>query len=192
MRLRWLALTASCLGYAVVQCGGDSGTGDGGPDATTDAPTVDTSPPQDSNTNEVVTNETGTNDSGTTDGGSDTGTSDASDGGGGKTITSWSCGNTTVSNCTACVGFTQPCAYCNMADASDLVGACIQTGTNCFTTIPNGYQDCPCNMDASTCPESYQVCTNAGRCHTCSDNNTNNGLTCENGGKCDYADGGCL
>jgi hypothetical protein len=78
-----------------------------------------------------------------------------------------------------------------MNDASVLEGRCTPMHQNCAGGIPNGFEDCRC-QDASTCPEGYQICNANGRCHTCSDQNANNGLKCENGGTCDFADGGCL
>jgi hypothetical protein len=105
-------------------------------------------------------------------------------------IAQWSCGSVKVSDCSQCIGFTQPCAYCNVQDASVITGSCVQTGTNCQNAIPQGFQDCPC-ADASTCIEAFQVCTAFGRCHTCTDSTQNNGLKCEDGLTCAADAGGC-
>lgn len=180
------------LGLLVWACGGQTDTGDGGlGDGGGVDSTTDVGSPNDGGGGDV-SNDVSAGDSGPMDA-----SVDASDGSvtmEAGNIGIWSCGTAMVTDCSMCTGFTQPCAYCNMADASDLRGACVQTGTNCAFSLPMGFQDCLC-MTAATCPESYQVCQNfggGGRCHTCSDTNTNNGLTCQNGGKCDFADGGCL
>jgi hypothetical protein len=193
MRARVLLVAISCVSWAIVEaCGGST---DDTLDGSTDGTTETTPPPPDSGGNDVVNpDDTGTGDTGTTDGGGDAMPTDASDGGAqdsGTTIGTWKCGATTVTNCSQCTGYTQPCVYCAVTDASVLSGVCTLINSNCYTTIPTGYGDCAC-ADASTCPESYQVCTNFGRCHTCSDSTQNNGLSCENGGTCDSADGGCL
>ncbi len=103
----------------------------------------------------------------------------------------FTCGNSTVNDCSQCNGMPQPCVYCSNNNAAILAGACLPANQNCFNAAPNNFQDCNCN-NPSACPESYQVCTGAGRCHTCEDNGTNNGLTCKSGGKCDAVDGGCF
>jgi hypothetical protein len=103
----------------------------------------------------------------------------------------FSCGPNNVSDCSQCAGFTQPCVYCQFGNPSVLAGRCVGFHQSCFQGTPNGFGFCQCNNTASTCPESYQVCHN-GSCRTCSDSNTNDGLTCQSGGTCDYADGGCL
>ncbi len=192
MRLRtaFLGLSCFCWGFAQA-CGGDSGVNlDGSTDGTVQNDV--TPPPPDSGNDVVNIPDTGPGDTGT-----DTGTTQdgSTDGGvqdsGTANITSWQCGSVTVSDCSQCTGFQQPCAYCNFADASVLKGVCTQMYTGCQNAIPNGYQDCPC-QDASTCIEGYQVCTQfGGRCHTCTDNTQNAGLKCENGGTCS-PDAGCL
>ncbi len=185
MRFRASFLVVSFVSYAVAQGCGGSTDSQGPPDSSVDSSSNDTG-----NGNDTSTNDTGTNDTGT---GNDAG-SDASDAGTdtGTTIGTWTCGNATVTDCSQCIGFTQPCVYCAVTDASVQSGACVQEHTNCFNGgIPNGFADCPCTA-ATQCPDDFQVCTQAGRCHTCEDNNGNNGLTCKNGGKCDAVDGGCL
>jgi hypothetical protein len=194
MRLRFICLLGSvaCLGVAAA-CGGadqladDSGIDSGGNDATVDV----TPPPPDSGTDVTVddtgTGDTGTGDTGATDGGT---TQDS-----GVTIGTWKCGATTVTDCSQCTGYTQPCAYCNTLDASVVTGVCTQLNTSCFNNqIPQGYQDCNC-ADASDCIESYQVCVafgqGGGHCHTCTDGTGNNGLTCNGGGTCAPDAGGC-
>src|SRR5678815_3592434 len=168
MRVRLVFTGLVCVSWAFAQaCGGDPGTDtDGGSDGTLiDNFVPETSP------NDVVTNpDTGPDDTGTGDTGSDVTTTDASDGGTtiDTGIAQWTCGSVKVTDCAQCTGFTQPCAYCGTQDASVLTGVCVQTGQNCFNTIPNGFQDCPC-ADAATCPEAFQVCTTNGRCHTCTD-----------------------
>jgi hypothetical protein len=190
MRVRLVFTGFVCASWALAQaCGGDSGTGiDGGDDGTV----ADVFQQPDNFVNDVVTNPDTGDDGSTTDGGTDGSTGDASDGA--TTIDTgiamWTCGSVKVSDCSQCTGFTQPCAYCNMQDASVLSGTCVQTGDNCFNSIPNGFQDCPC-ADASTCPEAFQVCTNQGRCHTCTDSVQNNGLKCENATTCQIDAGGC-
>jgi hypothetical protein len=192
MRIRLMFTSLVCVSWAFAQaCGGDSGTDDGGSDGTTGNDVI-TQP--DIVTQDVVTNpDTGPDDTGVPDTGpGDTGPGDANDGGTtvDTGIAQWTCGSVKVADCSLCTGFTQPCAYCNTQDASVLSGVCVQTGQNCFNTIPNGYQDCPC-ADASTCPEGFQVCTNAGRCHTCTDSTQNNGLKCEDNLTCQIDAGGC-
>ncbi len=192
MRLRtaFLGLTSACWVFAQA-CGGDSGTDlDGGSDGTVN----DVVSQPDTSGNDVVQpQDTGTDDTSTGNDGSTT--TDASDAGtqADTGITSWKCGSVTVSDCAQCTGFTQTCVYCLafQADAAPLSGVCVQEGTNCLNSIPQGYQDCPCNNDASACPEGFQVCTQQGRCHTCTDNLQNNGLKCEDGKTC-VADAGCM
>jgi hypothetical protein len=188
MRLRSAFLGVTCVSWAFAQaCGGDSTTDDGGADVTVN----DVVQQPDTSGNDVVTPpDTGTDDTGT-DTGTDGSTSDASDGGVQQDtgIAMWKCGSVNVTSCSQCTGFTQECAYCSFTDASVLSGVCTQIYTNCANAIPQGFQDCPC-ADASTCPEAFQVCTQQGRCHTCTDNATNNTLKCENGGTC-AADSGC-
>ena len=187
MRIRAPFLMMLSLGaLAVLQaCGGDDTIIDLTPDAAPDTSLADTSPPIDSGDPDTTPppQDSGVVDSGPTDGG-------IQDSGGGGVLLR--CGDAAVSSCSQCNGAPQPCVYCGTNDASALSGRCTALHQNCLNTIPQGFEDCRCTGDASACPESYQVCT-AGitRCHTCSDNNTNNGLTCENGGKCTYADGGC-
>ena len=191
MRVRLFFTSLVCVSWVFAQaCGGDSSTDDGGTDGTVND--VVTNP--DTSGNDVVTNpDTGPDDSGTTDTGTDgTTTSDASDGGTtiDTGIAQWTCGSVKVTDCSQCTGFTQTCAYCNLQDASVLSGVCVQTGANCANSIPQGYQDCTC-ADAATCPEAFQVCTQQGRCHTCTDNTFNNGLKCEDGLTCAADAGGC-
>jgi hypothetical protein len=193
IKLAWAFL--SCAAYALVRCGGDNGVNlDGGLDVTMN----DVTPGSDAS-NDVMQNDTGNpNDTGT---GTDTGGSDASDGGtamdsGGSNIGSWTCGNATVTDCSQCIGHTQPCVYCANMDASALAGICVQQGTGCGNGTPTGYNLCKCNTDAGVCPEAYQVCLFAGTaysvCDTCGAVNQTNNLTCKSGGKCDAFDGGCL
>ena len=191
-RLVFLSLSVGAIVIAQA-CGGTTDTGDGGNDSST--PDVTTNP--DVN----VTPDTGgqdvvVDDSSTGDGGSDATTGDASDGAttpdGSKPITSWTCGNTTVSDCAQCIGHTQTCVYCSDTDASVLSGVCVQFGTGCGQTIPQNYNLCACNKDASTCPEPYLVClqfNQGGVCDTCGAVQQTNSLTCENGGTC-HADSG--
>jgi hypothetical protein len=189
MRLPSAFFTLTCVCWAFAQaCGGDSLIDDGGTDGTTN----DVAQQPDTSGNDVVTTDTGTDDTGTDTGTTDGSSTDASDGGVQQDtgIAKWQCGSVTVSTCSQCTGFTQPCAYCSTTDASVLSGVCTQTSTNCLNVIPQGFQDCPC-ADAATCPEAFQVCTQQGRCHTCTDNTTNNTLKCENGQTC-AADSGCL
>ena len=185
------ALFVVSLGvFAVAQaCGGDD-TVINFPDASTDA-SVDTGQVlDDSGLPDTSTDpDTGLPDAGPTDGATDA----PQDSGGGGILLR--CGDASVSDCAQCSGSTQPCVYCATNDASALNGVCTPLHQNCFNTIPNGFEDCRCgaNNDASACPEKYQVCTGGGfnRCHTCSDQNGNNGLSCQGGGKCTYTDGGC-
>lgn len=190
MRVRLVFTGLVCASWVFAQaCGGDGGTDiDGGGDVTVND--VITTP--DNFVNDVVTNPDTGDDGSTGDAGTDA-VADASDGATtiDTGIAQWSCGSVKVSDCSQCTGFTQPCAYCNFQDASVLSGVCVQTGQNCQFSIPQGFQDCTCT-DASTCPEAFQVCTtNGGRCHTCSDNATNNGLKCEDGLTCQFDAGAC-
>lgn len=181
MRIRLAFLVLSCVSYAAVQgCGGDNGTGN---DASTTDGTVGDGP---SNGNDASNDVAQQNDSGS----SDTGASDGGAADSGNTIGSWMCGTATVSDCAQCIGHTQTCVYCGIADGSALAGNCVQQGTSCFMGAPMGYQTCRCG-DASPCPEGDQLCFGA-RCFTCGEIPETNGQTCENGGKCDSADGGCL
>jgi hypothetical protein len=189
MRTRPVVLALSLCAFAAAQaCGGDDTAilPDASMDASIDTSTddtglPDTGPAPDSGDDAAT-------DGGATDGGATDGSK--TDGGGGGILLR--CGDASVSDCAQCNGATQPCVYCATNDASALQGLCTQLHQGCQNSIPNGFEDCRCgNGDASACPEKYQVCTGAARCHTCSDNNANNGLTCENGGKCTYADGGC-
>jgi hypothetical protein len=193
MRMRTAFLGVVCVSWAFAQaCGGDSGVDlDGSADGTTGNDVVQQ--PDTSGNDVAQQQDTGTNDTGPGDDGSTT--TDASDGGAQQDtgIAIWKCGSAQVTDCSQCVGYTQPCAYCLafQSDAAALTGTCVQTGTNCLNSIPQGYQDCPCNADASACPESFQVCTQQGRCHTCTDSTQNSGLQCENGQTC-AADAGCM
>jgi hypothetical protein len=198
---RWVLLSlgvgAVTVAYA---CGGTTDTGDdGGVDSSTDGTTApdNFNPPPDSGSDVVTTPDTGTGDAGSGDASDASTTPD----GGGKPITSWTCGNATVSDCSQCVGHTQTCVYCNNQDASVVSGTCVQFGTGCGNGIPQGFNLCPCpktDGGASACPEPYQVCLVFGQqqqqgiCDTCGAVQNTNGLTCENGGKCDAVDGGCL
>lgn len=193
MRRTYWVLLASSLWGLVQACGGaDTILGDGGPN---DA-TVDVTPSNDSGGQDVVQQ----GDGATGDGGTTTGDATASDGAtdGGTTTDggglAFRCGTSTVTDCSQCPNATQPCVYCGFLDASVLRGVCTTLHQGCQNTIPQGFQDCPCPQDPSGCPEAYQVCSNSGggRCHTCSDDNNNDGLTCQNGGTCDAVDGGCL
>jgi len=191
MRARFAFLVLSCASYGIVQaCGGSVGTGS---DASTDV-TVGNDAPNGGNdaSNDVAQQ----NDTGATDTGAP---SDASDGGvdtGNTGITSWGCGTATVSDCSLCIGHTQVCVYCANTDASVLAGNCVEQGTGCVGAGPTGYQTCMCpGGDAGGCPESNQVClmiTGHDYCLTCGEYTGTNGLTCENGGKCDDVDAGCL
>jgi hypothetical protein len=187
-RVVFLCLVFS--GWGIAQgCGGvdTSGLGDGSDDGTiADGPAnnpdvaqqYDSGNPNDSGQGGDGT----TTEGGATDGG-------ITDGGGSSVLLR--CGDASVNDCAQCTGATQPCVYCGATDASATTGICTPMHTNCFNVIPNGFQDCPC-VDASACPESYQVCTNVGRCHTCSDSFTNSGLKCENAGTCAFDSGSCL
>ena len=189
-RVVFLCLVFS--GWGIAQgCGGadGSGLGDGSDDGTiSDSPVNNPDVAQQNdggNPNDTGQGGDGTTtEGGATDGG-------VTDGGGSNVLLR--CGDASVNDCTQCVGATQPCVYCGVADASAQTGVCTPMHTSCLNAIPNvNFQDCPCT-DASTCPESYQVCTsNFGRCHTCSDSFTNNGLKCENGGTCSFDSGSCL
>jgi hypothetical protein len=193
MRARLAFLVLSCVSYGLVQaCGGEATTGI---DASTDGSVGNDAPINGNDASNDVAQQMDTSpmdDTGTT--------SDASDGGApdtaGMGINSWTCGNTTVSDCSLCIGHTQTCVYCADNDASALSGVCVQFGTGCGNTIPMGSNLCACDKDAGGCPEPYQVCLQitqtAGVCDTCGAVTTTNGLTCENGGKCDAVDGGCL
>jgi len=188
MRGRLVFLGFACLSWSLAPaCGGDGGTDiDGGDDGTV----ADVVQP-DNFVNDVVTNPDTGDDSSAADTGTDGGVTDASDGSTGVDtgIAQWTCGSVKVTDCSQCTGFTQPCVWCNFQDASVITGACVQTGTNCSNVIPQGFQSCVCG-DASTCPEAFQICSGFGRCHTCTDNTQNNGLTCQNGLTC-AADSGC-
>lgn len=177
-------------GYGIAQgCGGSDVTI---PDGSDDG-TVADGPGTDSGGQDVAQNDTGTTEAGGGDG--STGEGGSSDGGitdaGSNTLLR--CGDASVNDCSQCQGATQPCVYCNFLDASVLTGVCTPLHQNCFNTIPQGFQDCVC-QSPSACPEAYQVCSTSGggRCHTCSDNNNNTSLKCENGGTCNAVDGGCL
>ena len=189
MRVRLIFTGLVCGTWAFAQaCGGDTGTGiDGGDDGTV----ADVFQQPDTSGADVATPDTGPDDSST---GNDVTVTDASDGGTtiDTGIAQWNCGSVKVSDCSQCTGFTQPCAYCNFQDASVITGSCVQEGTNCANVIPQGFQDCPCIAgDASTCIEAFQVCTQQGRCHTCTDSTFNNGLKCEDGLTCQIDAGGC-
>src|SRR5260221_1937062 len=130
MRARSLVLAVGLL----QACGDDVTTI---PDASIDA-TVDSTPGNDSGGQDVVVTDTG----------NDTGTNDASDGGtvsdGGGAL-SHQCGDASVASCASCSGATQPCAFCQVIDASVLLGVCAATHTNCSAVIPaSSFQNCPC------------------------------------------------
>jgi hypothetical protein len=184
MRARSAFVVLSWVPFAVVQaCGGDDSIGPGPLDGSTDA-TVDSTARSDS----APPGDGSTADSGTPD----TSVADASDGSPPPPI-NYACGDASVTDCTMCTGMTQPCLYCS-TDASTTTGLCTTFHTNCFNSLPSGFQDCPCMGDAAVCPASYQVCyvtKGGGTCHTCSDQSGNNMLVCESGGTCNYADGGC-
>lgn len=181
MRVRSAFLAVIGVFWGLVQaCGGDPGTDlDGGADAT-----VDVFQESDTGTDVVTDPDTGAD---VADAGSDV--TDASTGRD-TGITHWTCGTAKVTDCAQCIGFTQPCVYCDIQDASTITGVCVQSGTNCVTAVPTiQHVDCACS-DASTCPEAFQICTSTGRCHTCTDSTANDGLTCEDGTKC-AVDAGC-
>jgi len=194
--MRRLVLLSLSVGSIVIAqaCGGTTDTGD---DSGLDSSTNDvTTNPDVSNNPDTGGSDVTVPDSGTID----TGTGDASDGGttpdsGGKPITSWTCGNATVSDCSQCIGHTQTCVYCENGDASVVSGVCVQFGTGCGNTIPQNFNLCPCPKDAGACPEPYQVCLQVTQqqsvCDTCGAVQTTNGLTCENGGKCAADAGTC-
>ena len=101
----------------------------------------------------------------------------------------FSCGSGSVTSCTQCTGMPEPCVYCALNDAGVLTGVCLPMNGSCGNAIPPGFNRCPC-ASQSTCPESYQVCRN-GSCRTCSESTFNSGATCQGGGTCNAADGGC-
>lgn len=193
-RLVFLSLSAGAIVIAQA-CGGTTETDDGGTDSSANdvTTTPDVVNTQDNFVPDVIDNDTSTDDGGTD------AASDASDGAttpdGSKPITSWTCGNTTVSDCAQCIGHTQTCVYCSNADASALSGVCVQFGTGCGATIPQNYNLCTCPKDAGACPEAYQVCLPVNQqqsvCDTCGAVQMTNGLTCENGGKCAADSGAC-
>ncbi len=188
MSLRPAYLALSCLAFAMAQaCGGDDTVVplDASPDGTTDD-----GGGTDSGGADVGTQDDGGGggDAGVADGGGGDG---ATDGGSTSNVTFVCPDGGAATDCSQCGGAPQPCVYCNTGDAGVLLGRCRPMGQNCFQGIPNGFEDCRCGADASVCPESYQVCTGNGRCHTCSDGNQNDGRTCQNGGTCNAADGGC-
>ena len=192
MRLRFALVAVSCVCWSFAQaCGGEANVDiDGSTDGTTGGDT-NPPPPQDSGGQDVVVADTGTQDTGTADAGDGGTKPDSSTSG-----LAYRCGldGGTVTGCSQCAGNVQPCAYCQTLDASVLLGVCVPMHTDCYSNaVPIGYTTCSCaGGDAGACPESYQICNSFGRCHTCSDVYTNGGLKCENGGTCDYADGGCL
>ena len=195
---RWALLSLWVGSIVVAQaCGGTTDTGDGGDDAAAnDVTTFDNFvPPQDTGTGDVFT----TPDTGVSDGGTEAAL-DAAPDSGGKPISSWTCGNATVSDCAQCIGHTETCVYCANNDASVVSGTCVQSGTGCGNGIPQGFNLCACpkgDGGASACPEPYQVCLTFGQqqqqgvCDTCGAVNTTNGLTCQNGGKCSADSGTC-
>ncbi len=99
-------------------------------------------------------------------------------------VLQFTCGNTTVADCSQCTGKTEPCVYCQQNNASVLAGVCAQLGQSCGANAPNGFALCSCNgNNVGACPEAFQVCRNQS-CRTCSDSNNNGGLTCKGGGTC--------
>lgn len=200
MRRRFFVIGLSVGSVMVAQgCGGSTADDDGGnQDGSMNDGTLDVTPQNDAGSDVTVGDDTGTPDTGPPD----SSMVDASDGApdtGSTGINTWACGNATVSNCTACIGHTMPCVYCGNMDASALSGVCVITGGGCGASAPMGYNLCRCSGgDAGICPEGFQVCLNPGGpptndvCDTCGAVTTTNGLTCENGGKCDAVDGGCL
>ena len=194
---RFVLLSLSVGSLIIAQaCGGTTDDGDGGLDSSTN-PDVTTAPDVNNNPDtgggpDATVDDSSTGDTGTTTDASDAGTTPDS----GKQITSWTCGNTTVSDCSQCIGHTQTCVYCENGDASVVSGVCVQFGTGCGATIPQNFNLCACPKDAGACPEAYQVCLQVTQqqsvCDTCGAVQTTNGLTCENGGKCNATDGGCL
>jgi hypothetical protein len=189
-RLAFAALSVlACGSWLMTQgCGGDDTTTT---DASDDTTGGDVNPPPPDSGKDVVTPPDSGGDGSTTDGGGGDGGTDGS-----STGLTFSCGTDggTVTDCAQCTGATQPCVFCETADASVLSGACTQFHNSCFGLAPNGFGNCGCTT-AADCPEGYQVCRAFGNnhsCRTCSESNNNNGLTCENAGTCDYADGGCI
>lgn len=191
IQLRPLFLLGSALllaAAATQACGGD--------DSTTTTP--DGSTPMDGSMGGDSSMQPDTsmmNDSGGGDSGGDGGMMGDAGQDSGPSI-GYQCGSGTVSDCSMCDAGTQECAYCDTMDASVIKGVCTPLHQNCFLNVPMGFEDCRCGtmgmmVDAGTCPEAYQVCTAAGRCHTCSDQMMNNGLMCQGGGTCHYGDGGC-
>jgi len=200
MRRRLVVLSLCVVPVIIAQaCGG---TTDNGDDGGLDSSTNDVTTNPDVGNNPDTGGPDGFVDDGSTDGGTTTdASSDATDASttpdsGGKLITSWTCGNATVSDCAQCIGHSQPCVYCSNADASVVSGVCVQFGTGCGNTTPQNFNLCSCPKDAGTCPEPYLVCLQVTQqqsvCDTCGAVQTTNGLTCENGGKCNATDGGCL
>lgn len=200
--MRRFALLSVWVGSVVVAqaCGGTTDTDDGGLDGSTDDVTTTQDnfvPPADTGPDDVVVPD----DTGTGDGGTDAIAIDAGPDSGGKPITSWTCGNTTVSDCSQCIGHTQTCVYCANADASVVSGTCVQFGTGCGNTVPNGFDLCTCprtDGGVGVCPEPYLVCLpvsqnpqNPGVCDTCGAVTTTNGLACQGGGKCSADSGAC-
>ena len=188
MRLRLaflLVSSVSCSAWLFTQgCGGDTTTtDDGGNDGTTGGDT-NPPPPNDSGSDVITQNDTGAPDTGGGDGGTQPD--------GSSSNVSFRCGigpeAGTVSDCSQCQGFPEPCVYCGFQDASVMTGTCHVANGSCFQGAPNGFGLCPCNGgDASTCPEAYQVCRQGGNfysCRTCSDSTNNGGLSCQGGGTC--------
>ena len=180
MRVRIVLVALSCFSFGLVQaCGDDTTTP---PDGSTDG-TVNDAPGQD-----VVTQDTGTQDTGTGD--SATGDGGGTDGGGGTLTYVCDVDGGTVTSCAQCTGFPEPCAYCDTADASNVVGHCLQQGQNCGGGAPNNFGACGCGTDAGNCPESYQVCRAQG-CRTCGESGNTDGLACKGGGSCTANTGTC-
>ena len=184
MRVRIVFLALSCFSFGLVQaCGDDTTTP---PDGSTDG-TVTDAPGADVVAQDTGTQDTGTGDSATGDsGGNDGGTTDS---GGGSLSYVCDVDGGTVTSCAQCTGFTQPCAYCDTADASNVVGHCVAQGGNCAAAAPNNFGACGCGTDAGNCPESYEVCRSQS-CRTCGENQTN-GLACKGGGSCTSNTGTC-
>jgi len=185
LRLTFLLISSvSCGAWLFAQgCGGDTvATDDGGDDGTTAPDNGNPPPPDSGNPDVIVAKDTGAPDTGGGDGGVQP---DSSSSG-----VAFRCGfdGGTVTDCSQCQGFPEPCVYCQFADASVMTGTCHVANGSCFQGAPTGFGLCPCaGGDASTCPEPYEVCRQGGNfysCRTCSDSNNNAGLACQGGGTC--------
>ena len=100
----------------------------------------------------------------------------------------FACGAGTVPSCSACMGATQDCVYCQAdGGVTTLKGVCTLSGVHCNLTVPSGATMCGCAFpDASACPENYQTCHNGLdgiTCRTCGEPFTT-GDSCHAGGTC--------